>query len=67
MSLKVIHVFFIMASIVLSAFYGAWQIDIAARSGAVLDWLLGLVSVLAGLALVFYLVWFIRKMKSIRI
>ena len=67
MSLKTVHIFFITVSICLSAFTGARQIDIATRSGAVLDWFLGLVSVLAGLALVFYLVWFIRKMKSTRI
>ena len=66
MSLNTIHIFFITVSIGLSAFTGAWQIDVAARSGAVLDWFLGVVSFFVCLGLVFYLVWFVRKMKGMR-
>ena len=65
MSLKAIHIFFIAASIALSALFGAWQIGVAARSGTVLDWLLGVLSVLTGLALVLYLFWFVRHMRNL--
>lgn len=66
MSLKAFHIVFIVASIILSAVYGAWQIRIAAAGGIVLDWCLGIFSVVTGTALVFYLFCFVRKMRQMK-
>lgn len=64
MSLKAFHIVFIVASILLSGFFGSWQTKAATVTGAPLDWTLAVLSFSASLVLVVYLFWFIRKMKK---
>ena len=66
MSLKVVHVFVIILSTVLLAFFGFWALCdyTASRNSVNLVW--GILSLLGGIALVPYLYWFISKMKKVR-
>ncbi len=64
MSLRAFHIFFIFASICLSIYFGIWQIRLASQTRSPLDWAVGLLSLAASLALVFYLFWFVRKIKD---
>lgn len=64
MSLKAFHIVFIAASILLSGFFGYWQMKAAAVTGTPLDWSLAVLSFLASLTLIVYLFCFIRKMKK---
>ena len=64
MSLKTFHIFFIFTSICLTILFGAWQIRAASQTRSPLDWAAGLLSLGASLALVFYLIWFVRKIKA---
>lgn len=64
MSLKVIHVFFILTAIVLTFSFGAWAIrDFWYGSRELLRLTLGLLSLAGGGFLIFYLSWFRRKLK----
>ena len=63
MSLKAIHVMVILFSIAVLIFFGFWGIS----NGQALQhsyFYLGVVSLLAGILLVPYLVWFIMKMRK---
>jgi hypothetical protein len=61
MSLKAFHVVFISASVLLAFGFGAWCL------GAQPPWLAAAVgSFVAGLGLVGYEAWFIRKTRRIR-
>ncbi len=57
MSLKIVHIFLITVSIVLSFVFGAWGL----REGGMLNRSMGIGALAAGIFLIFYLVWFIRK------
>ncbi len=63
MSLKAIHIFVILLSILLLFFFGFWSIIHFQVSKKSLDLSLGIVSALAGILLVPYLVWFIMKLR----
>ena len=60
MSLKVIHIFFILAALSLASYMGVWCLE--HHEPAV--W--AAVSFAASAALGVYLVWFIRKSKDLR-
>ena len=62
MSLRTFHVFFIVLSIALAGGFGFWGIAV---SRDMLDRWLGGGSIISGVALVFYLAWFLRKMKKL--
>jgi len=64
LSLKTFHIFFIIASILLSDFFGFWQTKVALATHSKVDWFLAILSFLVSSALVVYLFWFIRKMKK---
>ena len=64
MSLKAFHVFFVSLSIAIAFFFGAWAVFPEAGRGDLLFWL-GILSMAAGVSLLFYLIWFIRKMAAI--
>ena len=60
MSLKSFHVVFITASVILAFGFGAWCFEAEPR------WLAaGVASIVAGLALVGYEVWFLRKIGRV--
>lgn len=59
MSLKFFHGFFISIAILLAVFCAAWAFNTGAPA------LFGYVSVAAGVALVVYLIYFIRKARNI--
>ena len=61
MSLKAMHVFFISLSVALSAIFGVWGF----RQATPLYSVLGAASAALGLALVAYLVRFLKKLKGV--
>lgn len=65
MSLKAFHVVFITASILLSFGFGYWGIQVFVETGQTLELALGIGSVLAGIGLVFYERYFLKKHKHI--
>jgi cytochrome bd-type quinol oxidase subunit 1 len=61
MSLKAFHVAFITASVLLAFYFAAWCLGLGERAGA--SWrAAGIASAAAGLGLVAYEAWFLRKM-----
>ena len=65
MSLKGFHVVFVSASALLAFGFAAWCFGAAPEPGA--GWrATGAASVLAGLALVAYEAWFLKKMRGVR-
>ncbi len=65
MSLKAFHIFFIIASTLLAVAFGVWAIDDFSRSASQVHLVLGVGSFLASVALVWYGVWFLRKLKHV--
>lgn len=65
MSLKAFHVLFIVVSILLALGFGIWELLTYRDTGAVLDLVLGIASLLAGVGLVFYLRAVLKKLKNI--
>jgi hypothetical protein len=64
MTLKAFHVLFITASILLAFFFAAWCLLLGEHDGA--GWrAAGLASAAAGLGLVAYEAWFLRKARSL--
>ena len=66
MSLKAFHIIFITASTLLAFGFGAWSLItyFTANSGT-LDLVLGSASVCAGVALIVYGKYFLKKLKNI--
>ena len=65
MSLKAFHIFFIIVSTLLTLGFGVWGVDDYGRSGSWVHLGLGLGSFIASGALVWYGVWFLRKLKGV--
>ena len=65
MSLKSFHVVFIVASIVLSFFVGAWGLREYRVEGSGSGLALGVMFYVGGVALVAYAIHFLRKMREI--
>ena len=63
MSLKAFHIFFIVLSTLLALAFGVWGVDDFNRSGSRVHLALGVGSFLASGALVWYGIWFLRKLK----
>ncbi len=63
MSLKAIHVFLILTSILLAIFYGAWSLNDYSNSKNSLNLYLGLLSFLVAGVLVPYILWFLKKVR----
>ena len=64
MSLRVIHIFVILISILLAIFYGAWALNDHFNSKNNLNLYLGVLSFLVAGVLIPYLLWFIKKTGS---
>lgn len=60
-SLRTFHIFFILVVIATADFFGLWSIWDYQRSGDRLVLGLGIASLVGGLGLIAYIVWFIRK------
>ena len=65
MSLKAFHIFFIIASTVLAVALGVWAVDDFGRSGSLVHLTLGVGSFIASGVLVWYGIWFLRKLKHV--
>lgn len=65
MSLKAIHIVFIVASIVLALGFGAWSLNEFAHGGARSNLWFGVGSLLAGLLLIIYGKAVLKKLKDI--
>ncbi|HXT12213.1 MAG TPA: hypothetical protein VN873_11675 [Candidatus Angelobacter sp.] len=65
MSLKAFHVVFIVASITLAFGFGAWLATDFFHEGGVLKLIFALVSVAAGVGLIFYERYFLKKTKNV--
>lgn len=68
MSLKMLHVVFVTASVLLAGGFSAWSFNnylAIEGGGARLDLTCGILSALAGLGLLVYGNYFLRKLKKI--
>jgi len=66
MSLKAFHLIFITASCALAFGCGVWGIkNYFSADGKLLDLLFGLGSILAGVGLIFYERYFLKKLKDV--
>jgi len=65
MSLKAFHLVFIIASIVLAIGFGVWAAVAFFKSGGVVNLIVALASFGAGVGLVFYERYFLKKTKNI--
>ena len=64
MSLKSFHIVFVVASVLLTAGFGYWSLQTFQQSGDGLMLTLSLTSFVAAAGLLFYGVWFLRKLKG---
>jgi hypothetical protein len=66
MSLKAFHIIFVTASTLLAFGFGAWSLAAYfTATGGTLDLILGSASAIAGIALIVYGKYFLKKLKNI--
>ena len=65
MSLKAVHICFILSAIILAVGFGFWAIRNYSYSGNLVNLYLGIGSFVSGIAFSVYLFFFIRKMKKV--
>ncbi len=65
MSLKAFHIFFIIVSTLLAVAFGVWALDDFGRSANRVHLALGVVSFIGSGVLVWYGIWFLRKLKHV--
>jgi hypothetical protein len=65
MSLKAFHVVFIAASILLAFGFAAWALTTYSDQGGLINLIYGIASTLAGIGLVFYEAYVLKKLKNI--
>ena len=65
MGLKAFHIFFIVVSTALCVGFGVWAVNDFGRTGSVVHLALGVGSFIGGILLVYYGVWFLRKLKGV--
>jgi len=65
MSLKAFHIVFVTASILLSFGFGVWSLLDYKDNGKSAELIGGIVSMLVGVALIFYAKAILRKLKNI--
>lgn len=64
MSLKGFHVVLISLSSLLAFGFGGWSIRSFVVTGSVAGLLMGVFSLAAGVGLIFYIMWFVRRVRS---
>jgi hypothetical protein len=65
MSLKSFHLVFISASILLALGFGAWEMNAWFDARATLDLVMGSLSLLAGVGLLVYGRYFLKKLRNV--
>lgn len=65
MSLKAFHIIFILASLALSVGFGAWGVIHYQATAQASFLIMGIGSFLAGVVLMWYGPWFLRKYKDL--
>jgi hypothetical protein len=65
MSLKAFHLVFIIASIVLAFGFGAWLLAAFFKAGGVMNLICAFGSFCAGVGLIFYERYFLKKTKNV--
>ena len=65
MSLKAFHVFFVVLSVLCALLFGAWAVVDYQRTGRGGILALGVLGFAAAAALVWYGLWFLRKLKNV--
>jgi hypothetical protein len=65
MSLKAFHIVFVAASVLLALMFGVWSLMSYFDGGPVRDLIFGIGSLAAGVGLVFYGKYVLRKLKDI--
>ena len=65
MGLKGFHVFFIVVSTLTAVMFGAWGVWDFGRTGKPATLTMGILGFVAAAALVFYGLWFLRKLKNV--
>lgn len=65
MSLKALHIVFIVASIILALGFGAWSLNEYSDGAARMNLWFGIGSLVVGVALIFYCRAVLRKLKDI--
>lgn len=63
MSLKTFHLIFIILAIIVADMFGAWAIWSYPITGATINLVLGILTLIVGLALTVYAFFFVRKME----
>jgi len=64
-SLKAFHVFFVALSVLCALLFGAWSVVDYQRTGRGGILALGVLAFAAAAALVWYGLWFLRKLKNV--
>ena len=65
MSLKIFHLIFVTMSVVLAVGFGVWAIAKWTRDGQFSGLLLGVLSLVGAVGLLWYGIWFWRKLRGI--
>jgi hypothetical protein len=65
MSLKAFHLIFIIASIILAFGFGVWLVAQYFSAGGVLNLIFAVLSFAAGVGLIFYERYFLKKTKDV--
>ncbi len=65
MSLKTFHILFIVASTLLAFGFGAWALKQYFAGASRTDLVLGIISLVLGIGLIWYGKYFLRKLKDI--
>jgi hypothetical protein len=65
MSLKAFHVFFVVVSVLCALGFGAWAVSDYLRTGSSGALWMGILGFVAAAALVWYGIWFLRKLKDV--
>ena len=66
MSLKAFHLVFITASTLLAFWFGAWSLKgYASPEGRTMDLVFGIASIVAGIGLIVYECYFLKKTKKL--
>jgi hypothetical protein len=65
MSLKAFHVVFVISTILLCFGFGAWAIHARMQGGSLFEFVLGLVSLVGGVAMIVYFKAVLKKLRNI--
>lgn len=65
MSLKAFHIVFVTLATILAAGFGAWAIRDYKTHGEISSLIIGIASLVAAVAFVWYGRWFLKKLKGV--